>query len=84
VSKENSMQTGVVPLYRNFSELLLVMPITQIASATILTYNELDHSLPACLRPGINQLQILLPLRGWKKDRVGYLDRISYSSDRSL
>jgi hypothetical protein len=47
----------------------------------ILTYNELDHSLPAGLRAGINYLQILLPLRDWKKERLGYLDRLSFGSE---
>jgi hypothetical protein len=46
----------------------------------ILTFNELDHSLPACLPAGINYLQILLPLRDWKKDMVGYLNRLYFST----
>jgi hypothetical protein len=44
--------------------------VPRIPFSFILTYNELDHSLPACLS-----------LRGWKTDRASYLDRLSFSSE---
>ncbi len=49
-----------------------------------LTYNELDHSLPACVPACRYQLTpntITTAKRGWIKDRVGYFDRLSSSSE---
>jgi hypothetical protein len=48
----------------------------------ILTYNELDHSLRACLPACRYQLTSnTITTADWKKDRVGYLDIISFSSE---
>jgi hypothetical protein len=54
-------------------------------NAYILTYNELDQSLPACLpaclRGRINQLLMyLITTAGQQCDEKGYLDRLFFSS----
>jgi hypothetical protein len=49
-------------------EIILTSPIT----------SWIIPCLRLCVRARINQLLILLPLRGWKKDRVGYLDRFHF------
>jgi hypothetical protein len=48
----------------------------------ILTYNELDQSLPGCLPACLPvSTSNTIATAGLEKDRVGYLDRLSLSSE---
>jgi hypothetical protein len=52
------------------------------SAAYIITYNELDHSLPACVPVSINFKSIKsITTARLKKDMVGYLDRLSFSGE---